>query len=77
VLDGSIESADGVGVRVEIAGIFGHCSRDSFEVLKPPARAEMMQDRSESEDGTVLAFDTTGETKDANSFAVRRLGCLL
>jgi hypothetical protein len=33
----------------------------------------MMQDRSESEDGTVLAFDTTGETKDATSFAVRRL----
>ena len=37
----------------------------------------MMQDRSESEDGTVLAFDTAGETKDANSFAVQRLGCLL
>ena len=35
----------------------------------------MMQDRSESEDGTVLAFDTAGETKDANSFAVWRLGC--
>ena len=37
----------------------------------------MMQDRSESEDCSVLAFDTAGETKDANSFAVRRLGCLL
>ena len=58
MLDGSIESADGVGVKVEIAGIFGHYSRDSFEVLKPPARAEMMQDRAESEDGTVLAFGT-------------------
>ena len=29
--NGSIESADGVGVRVEIVGIFGHCSRNSCE----------------------------------------------
>ena len=29
--NGSIESADGVGVRVEIVGIFGHYSRNSCE----------------------------------------------
>ena len=73
--NGSTESADGVGIRVEIVGISAITHTIVARILKPPARVEMMQDRFESEDCSVLAFDTAGETKDANSFAVRRLGC--